>query len=280
MRKLIPLVLALSSLTAFGAAPTADRASMAAQNFCDERSNDPHALQSLITQRDNQLGFVNQGGLFGGGVCWWHSRFTRSAAYLAVFDPSLPKPTDEEAKKIISRLRDRKGVTLIPGFRNLYEFSVAYPNQIQSKLNDWQRSDGILKASWVRGLSGKSEISADELSKRMDELYERVSKGEVVYQMLQMPGVVAHAWLVTGMEKTDDGYRLEVVDSNVGTDHYVYRQGMTTFNYQGWYKFVPYTGQLGEERKLQDKVSEFCTGKKPERQDNTDTNEENPETVN
>ena len=123
MRKLIPFVLALSSLTAIGAAPTADRASMAAQNFCAERSNDPHALQSLISQRDNQLGFVNQGGLFGGGVCWWHSRFTRSAAYLAVFDPSLPRPSDEDAKKIISRLRDRKGVTLIPGFRNLFEFS-------------------------------------------------------------------------------------------------------------------------------------------------------------
>lgn len=264
------LALVLSSLPAFAASPEADRASLAAQKFCEDRIEDSHQLQSFIVNRYNQLSFTNQGGVFGGGVCWWHSRFTRSAAYLAVFDATLPKPTDEEAKKIIGRLRDRKGVTLIPGFKNLYEFSLAYGNQIQSKLNDWQRSDGLLKASWVRGLSGSSEIGAEEMTRRMDELYERVQRGEVVYQMLQMPGVVAHAWLVTGMEKTSDGYKLEVIDSNSGTDHYTFRNGMTTFNYMGWYKFVPYTGQLGEEQKLNSKLVEFCTGKKPAKVEETD----------
>lgn len=273
MQKLIPFVLALSSLSSFAAIQEADRASVAAGKFCEERLSDAHQLQSFITKRNNQLYFTNQGGVFGGGVCWWHSRFTRSAAYLAVFDPSLPKPSDEDAKKIIGRLRDRKGVTLIPGFKNLNEFSIAYGNQIQSKLNDWQRSDGLLKASWVKGLSGSSEISAEEMSQRMDELFERVQRGEIVYQMLQMPGVVAHAWLVTGMEKTYDGYRLQVIDSNSGTEIYTFRNGMTTFNYMNWYKFVPYTGQLGEEQKLSSKLIEFCTGKRPEKE----SKEKNPD---
>lgn len=257
MKKLPLLLIALGSLSAF-AETELDKNSVAARAFCEERLSSPTGVQDLLEDRFNQLGFINKGGLFGGGVCWWHSRFTRSAAYLAVFDPSLPRPSDEEAKKIIERLRQRKGMTLIPGFRNLNEFSFSYQDEIQGKLNDWQRSDGVLKASWVKGLSGNSEVGEEKLSESMDELYERVSRGEVVYQMLQMPGVVAHAWLVTGMEITADGYQLTVIDSNIGKDTYVFRRGMTRFNYLGWYRFVPYTGETKEEEKLRKKLTDFC----------------------
>jgi hypothetical protein len=274
MRTLAIFALGLMSLSAFAQ----DRDSEAARSFCDSRMSDSHSVQNIISNSDNQLYFRNQGGMFGGGVCWWHSRFTRSAAYLAIFDPSLPKPSDEEAKKIISRLRDRKGITLIPGFSNLRDFSLSYRDSIQSKLNDWQRSDGILKASWVKGLSGSSDVDPTKLEKTMDELYDRVSKGEVVYQMLQMPGVIAHAWLVSGMEKTDDGYKLQIIDSNIGNDEYTYRKGMTQFNYMGYYHFVPYTGQQGEEKKLMSKMTEFCTGKKPDSQQDDSNTDTNPET--
>jgi hypothetical protein len=278
MCKLFILFLGLLSFSAFAETATLNRESDAANAFCENRTKDSTALQNLIQKNDNQLYFTNQGGFFGGGVCWWHSRFTRSAAYLAVFDPTLPKPTDEEAKKIIQRLRSRKGMTLIPGFKNLREFSLSYRDQIQDKLNDWQRTDGVLKASWIKGLSGKSNVETEKLEQGMDELYERVQKGEVVYQMLQMPGIVAHAWLVVGMEKTADGYKLTVIDSNTGTDTFTFRTGMTTFPYHGWYKFVPYTGQVKEEKKLMNKMSKFCNGEETQEDNSNEETEEDSRT--
>lgn len=252
MKLLLILLLAVPSLSLLAQSENSSRV------FCDGRLSSPEAVQNIINQSQNQLSFTNQGGIFGGGVCWWHSRFTRAAAYLAVFDPSLPRPTEEEAQDIINTLRDRKRVVVIPGYQNLYEFSRVHREKIQDKLNDWQRSDGVLKASWIQGLQGSSETEASKLQTLMDELFERVSAGEVVYQKLQMPGVVAHAWLVTGMEQTRDGYRLTVVDSNVGRANYTYRQGMTSFNYHGWYQFVPYTHQTKEEEKLREKLADYC----------------------
>ncbi|MFL5785932.1 MAG: hypothetical protein ACJ76H_15040 [Bacteriovoracaceae bacterium] len=274
MRTLLALAIGLMSLSALA---EIDRASMASKNFCEKRSSDPHALQTLITDYNNQLYFMNEGGLFGGGVCWWHSRFTRSALYLAVFDPSLPKPSDAEAREIIGRIRDRKGITLVPGFKNLRDFSLAYRDEIQHKLNDWQKSDGVLKAAWVQGLSGKPAVDAAQLEKIMDETYERVQKGEVLYQMLQMKGIDSHAWLVVGMEKLSDGYKLTVIDSNTGTDTFTYQKGMTNFPYHGWYSFVPYTHQVKEERKLSNKFSDFCTGKKVKEEKPQDNQQDSPE---
>jgi hypothetical protein len=65
----------------------------------------------------------------------------------------------------------------------------------------------------------------------MDELYDQVQKGEVVYQKLQLQGIDAHAWLVIGMVKTRDGYTLKIIDSNfpLETIDYVYQKGMTNF---------------------------------------------------
>lgn len=270
------------SFGAFAQSPmTPDKDSQAGKSFCEERLSDDRALQRLIRNTENQIGFTNKGGLFGGGTCWWHSRFTRAALYQAVFDPSLPKPELKEAKKLITRIRNRAGMTLIPGYRNLRELSYDFPNEIQDKLNDWQKADGAFKATWVKGLSGKPEVAPEKLSVQMDELFVRVNRGEIVYQMLQMPGITAHAWLVTGMKKTADGYELNVVDSNTGNDTYFYREGMTTFNYMGWYKFVPYTGQEGEERKLRERMSDFCKEKSletPETPKADDPNE-SPEEV-
>lgn len=240
-----------------------DKISLAQQNFCEERLASKNAMQSIIAKANNQLSFMNQGGFLNGGVCWWHSRFTRAAAYLAIFDPSLPYPSREEAKEIINHIRKRKGMIVIPGFRNLYEFSNYYSHEIIEKLEDWQRSDTVMKFSWFKGMVRNVELPPEKLEEKMHDLYKRVQDGEVVYQMLQMPGVVAHAWLVVGMRPTSSGYIISAVDSNFpgGPVEFPYYFGSKTIDYIGdlsGYTFVPHAGNTKEERKLRRKMERAC----------------------
>ena len=206
------------------------------------------------------MAFTNQGGMMGGGVCWWHSRYTRNAAYLVQFRPDLPRETDEKKiKKMVADIRKGKKIVVVPGYKNLREFSAVNYKEVQNKLEDWQETDGILHFQWVAGLSGSTKVDAGNLESKMDALYERIQKGEVVYQKLQMPGVVAHAWLVVGMERVSDGYKLEVLDSNTyrGPDVYKYTIGMDAFRYYGD-DFVPYTGKTKEERRLRKILNKEC----------------------
>lgn len=256
MRSSLALIALFTSSLAFAQTETLTDAKT---RFCQERLSSSDSVQMLISQKANQLSMVNEGGLFNAGVCWWHSRFTRSAAYLAIFDPSLPRPSQDEAKSIISHLRKRAGVITVPGFRNLMEFSAYYQNEIQDKLEDWQKTDGVLKVSWIQGLKGDHDVNPEKLERKMNALYERVSQGEVVYQVLQMPGITAHSWLVVGMTQKNSGYEIKVLDSNFGNiETYIYIPGMTEFSYYGGTKFVPYTGQEKEERKLREKLMKEC----------------------
>lgn len=258
MKLALSLSVATLGLSAFALELTeADRAAKA--RFCDERLAQTGSVQQLLLDRKNHLAFANQGGMMNGGVCWWHSRYTRNAAYLAQFRPDLPRPTDENTlKRMVVDLRKGKKIVVIPGYRNLGEFSASNYQAIQNKLEDWQETDGILHFQWVAGLSGNSEVSEENLAQKMDQLFERVSRGEVVYQKLQMPGIVAHAWLVVGMTKLPEGgYRLNVVDSNnYGASTVTYRPGMKTMG--GYYNFVPYTGKTKEERRLRRILRREC----------------------
>jgi hypothetical protein len=221
------------------------------------------------------LSFSNQGGLFGGGVCWWHSRFTRNAAYIVRFRPDLTAPSETEAKRIIKDIRSAKKIIEVPGFANLYDFSRSYDDLILKELEAWQRKDGFVNQQWVAGLSGSSTNKPEALAEKMDELFVRVQSGEVVYQKLQMPGVVAHAWLVVGMTQIEDGYRLLVLDSNTySPDTYTFRKGMTYLNYHGFSHFVPYTGKTKEEAKLKRIVAKDCAEDQVPEADNDEDSEE------
>lgn len=229
------------------------------ERFCSERVVDEHALQRFLRNSDNRLAFTNGGGLMGGGVCWWHSRFTRNAAYLVQFRPDLPAETDAKAiKRMVTDIRKGKKVVVVPGFRNLREFSTAYIDEIQSKLEGWQKHDGFIEQAWITGLSGSTEVTAEDLGKKMDDLYALVGEGDVVYQRLQLPGIASHAWLVVDMEKTAGGYKIYIIDSNTySIDTYEYRQGDTSFSYWGD-NFVPYTGKTKEEQRLQKILNKSC----------------------
>ncbi len=272
LRKLVALTLLVSSLSAL--AQDDVKAKKAKENFCNKRA-EASSIQEILLNPSSTLSFSNQGGLLGGGVCWWHSRFTRNAAYIVRFRPDLAAPTEAEAKKIIKDIRSAKKIVEVPGFANLYDFSRSHDELILRELEAWQRKDGFVNQQWVAGLSGSSNIKPEALEQRMDELFARVQMGEVVYQKLQMPGITAHAWLVLGMTKTSNGYRLLVLDSNsYSPDTYDYEKGMTSFEYHGFTNFVPYTGKTKEENKMKSIVAKDCSFEEPEVDGADDSDEE------
>lgn len=233
-------------------------ASIYAADFCGDRS-EPSFAQERLKVVENQLSFLNAGGLANGGVCWWHSRFTRNASLVARFRPDLPRPSLGQARKLIHAIRLGKSIVDVPGYSDLETFSVDFQQAIQTKLEEWQAADGFWRGAWQTGLEGTTRVPAAKLSSMMDQLYARVRAKQVVYQKLQLPGIVSHAWLVLGMTKEVDGYTLFVHDSNYhGVRAHRYRLGMTNLLY-GSDPFVPYTEQTEELSALENVVRAFCT---------------------
>lgn len=221
------------------------------------------AINQLLANKDNRMGFVNEGGLFGKGTCWWHSSLTRAAAYLAYYDPTARKPTQSEARDIIEKLSQMNEVVRIPGYQNWNHFSGAHQLLIQDKLNSWQKSEA-LNFGWVRGTHGSAGNNARDMRQQMDALYNEVRlHGRPVYQMLQMTGYVAHAWIVLDVEKTAQGYHFYVTDSNhEGIDKWSYTYGAPHFYYisTSVETFIPYTNskEKGQQAMLQNAVRNFC----------------------
>lgn len=238
--------------------------SQSLDQFCVDRSN-IRFTKDLTNSSANLMAFSNYGGIANGGVCWWHSRFQRNALYLTIYSPQKKRPTDEEAAKLVEKIRDAKEVIEIPGYRSFSEFSYYHQRQIQRELEKWQKGDGIVKFNWVIGLSGDNVVSAEKMKEMMDELYDYVEvQGHIAYQKLQIKGVTAHAWLVINMRKTADGYDLETLDSNFPnrTNIYRYSQGMTSFNHYHYGRFTPYLERKGEMDKIVLSIMKQC---EPER---------------
>jgi hypothetical protein len=229
------------------------------KSFCTHRTKADY-YQKLLKEEDNNLFFNNYGGLQNGGVCWWHSRFSRNATYIALFRPDLAKPNPEMAKKIIKKIRKGSEVVTIPGYENLKDFSSDYEADIQDELEDWQIASGTIGFQWIKGLAGGTEKSAKDFKKKMDELYLQVSADkDIVYQKLQIKGITSHAWLVVGMEKITKGYKLYVVDSNYfSVQVHTYQEGMTSFSDGMYGEFMSYTNFESELNDLKKAVSKFC----------------------
>lgn len=230
------------------------------KQHCANVAADPALFLKTLNQSENRLSFTNHGGLFNGGVCWWHSRLTRAAQYLAVFDPSATPVTEDEAYDLVRRLRDGRPVT-INGYKNLYEFSLAHYRPIQQNLEEWQISNGGFGLGFLDGLMGSTSVPADELKSLLDATYSNLKKNQKpIYQVLQLPGVTARAWLVIDMQPTANGYQFSVVDSNYyGIQSWNYTYGASGFHY-GSSPFVSYTTQRGlkEEALLTKRMNEAC----------------------
>lgn len=239
-------------LNAFSASESLDQ-------FCEDRF-EPKFVKSLTLDPTNLMSFKNHGGLAGGGVCWWHSRFQRNALYLTYFSPDKEKLPAHEIPWLLRRIRNANEVLEIPGFSNFQEFSSHYKNEIQEELETWQRFEGF-RFTWIRGFRGSSRVSPEWMRKLMDNLFEEVEeKNNIGYQKLQMKGIKAHAWLVINMIKLENGYDLEVLDSNLPdmTMMYQYRHGDTHLVYADGAQFTPYLEYVNEMERINSAISRAC----------------------
>jgi hypothetical protein len=231
------------------------------QEHCKKNAADSELIIKKLHHKENRLSFTNHGGLFDKGVCWWHSRLTRTAQYMAAFDPMAPALSESEAYAQVKRLRNGKPTTF-NGYKNLQEFSKVHYKAIQKNLEEWQISSGGFQLGFLDGIRGSTSVPAAELKTLMDTTYGEFSKNrKPIYQVLQLPGVMAHSWLLIDMQPTVDGYEFEVVDSNfLGNQYWSYKNGDTNLFY-GDAPFVNYTTYRGkiEEGVLSRRLKETCS---------------------
>lgn len=256
--KIVAFLILTTSFSSFATRPSSNM-----NQFCNDRRDNEY-VKTLTKDPDNLMAFRNFGGIGGGGVCWWHSRFQRNSLYLTIFKPHSNRPTEDEAYLLIKKLRAGREIVTIPGYENLRDFSLDFQVMIQEELEAWQRTDGA-KFAWVRGLRGKSVVSADKMKTLMDELYTDVEiRGNIAYQKLQIKGITAHAWLVVNMKKERNGYLLEVIDSNYPrvTMFYRYEEGDTRFNHEYYGEFTPYLEETKEMERIVSTIQGNCNSQK------------------
>lgn len=222
-------------------------------------AEDPDYVRGLTTPRftnPNLLGFKNGGGIGGEGVCWWHSRFTRAALYLAYFVPDAPRPDAHALRRILRGLMAADEVVAIPGYRTMEEFSRDKQAEIQQRLERAQILEGIFQFCWVNGLAGLTKVSPEHMKALMDKIYVAVRDDGISYVKLQCPGIASHAWLMTAMEpRPDGGYHCWFLDSNwVGTSPWTYKLGMTAL----WGELgVPYLQREQELVQIKQTIRRF-----------------------
>jgi hypothetical protein len=255
MKTLIFALLAVFSLNTYSSLLPLNK-----EDYCG-RFKDTTILNSITTEPINLMSFKNQGGLFNGGVCWWHSRFQRNIFYLSIFKPELPKPSAKEIKALIKEIRTGEKVITIPGFSNFSEFTETYKKEILAELESWQLYDGVVLGSWVDGLKGDTKVRPEVLKAMMDKVYKYVEVDKkIAYQKLQIKGITSHAWLIVGMKEGPSGYEVGLIDSNNPrqSENYTYKVGDESFYEKSYGNFVPYLEFTREEERLASVAKTFC----------------------
>ncbi|NLP06065.1 hypothetical protein GX411_08970 [Candidatus Fermentibacteria bacterium] len=207
----------------------------------------------------NLPGFTNEGGLLGRGVCWWHSRLTRAALYLAYFEPGLPGPDGAGARRALSALMRCERVVAIPGYLCFRDFSMDHRHVVQRFLEQMQIHDGLFRFAWVDGLSGGSSLPPGRLAALMDSIYESNERDGLSYVKLQVPGWDAHAWIITEMKRTvDGGYLVRYLDSNsTSSASCRFVPGDARVGGRG----VPWLQRTRELRKIRKAIEDFRRGR-------------------
>lgn len=233
------------------------------QEFCSHK-DDPNYFKELASRPQNQIAFVNpHAGLGNGGLCWWHSQLQGSSLFLTVYRPDLAKPKGDEVSYIFEAIMKTQAVIEIPGYSNFSDFTADNEKLLIQLLADWQISQGVFGFGFVDGIAADS-MSAASLRADMDDLFDRVeNKKEITYQVLKMPGLEAHAWLVVHMTRNSlGGYHLQVLDSNFsGLQDYDYSPGQTSFAYTALgVEFAPRTHREGDLSDYQELMTNYCSG--------------------
>lgn len=254
LKTLTATLLLTSTLSFAGTLPTTKA------EFC-ARYADTTVLSTYTSESSNLMAFKNNGGIFNGGVCWWHSRFQRNVFYLSIFRPDLNPPTASEIRALIKEIRAGQSIVTIPGFSNFADFSETYKTEIQAELDAWQRFDGIVWAVWIDGLKGATKVKPDVLKTMMDTVFQYVEVDKkIAYQKLQIKGITSHAWLIVGMKKGENGYEVGLIDSNIPrmSRNYSYKVGDSSFNEKSYGDFVPYLEFTREESRISSVAKKFC----------------------
>ena len=228
-----------------------------AVDFCARSDED---LRAAFEDPALRLGFQNQGGLLNGGTCWWHSRLQRAAVYLARFRPELPRPDQSGVERILKDLVHFRSVVEIPGYSGFAEFSHDHERLVQRELDLWQIRDGFVNQQWIRGLSGRPELPARRLEKRMEKIHRAFKTSKPgLWLMVQMKGITSHALLLLGMEPTSEGYHLRFIDSNFPdeTRELEYHRGERKLDL-GYATFVPYAGYRNDLRRIAAAIDSHC----------------------
>jgi hypothetical protein len=226
------------------------------------------------TEYENLFAFANSSSesFVNFGICWWHSRFQRSALYLANFRPNLEKLEHNAYIPLIMDLIAMKKVVEIPGYRNFHEFTGEFEKEIIGALAEWQILDGAKLAPVIDGLSGSTHEPAVALRERMDQTYDRMlRKKAILWQQLILPGIGTHSWLLLDIQPIREGnadnpfivkgYKLAILDSNspsrVITPSYHF--GDSSISFYGE-KMIPVTDHDDELPKFEDALREYCGG--------------------
>lgn len=233
-----------------------------AQEFCDRSRS---TIADLLIQPEHRIDFKNRGGLFGGGVCWWHARLQRSSLYLARYNPSAPKPNAAQVRQIILALKNMNRVVTIPGYENFNTFTQENQKSVQTILEGWQREDGILNFEWMRGISGRYQLPARELEVKMKKLYHFFEQSPLpVWIMAQMKGITSHSYLIRHMVSLPSGFEMEVIDSNKPKEIRIvrYQFGDVDLHAEGSKaKFIPYTGFQEDFTRIARSLANYCKDK-------------------
>jgi hypothetical protein len=223
---------------------------------------DQSFIKKTLLSSKNRVSFVNSGGLFNGGVCWWHSRLQRASVYLVEYRPDLSPPSDDEAYNIVNALRIMNKIVIIPGYSDFESFSRDHRIVTQEMLNLWQRIDGFINFQWIRGISGQSSLDPLAMKQKMDNVFYYFMRTSLpVWLMAQIQGVTSHSLLLINMTHRLNGYDLTVIDSNhpLETKKIEYNVG-DEFLRNDNYRFVPYVGFQNDFSKIYGTLSKQCKG--------------------
>lgn len=208
----------------------------------------------------NLLGFTNHGGLLGKGVCWWHSRLTRNALYLAYFLPEEPPPPPAGVSRILGDLMNARAVTAVPGHSCLRRFSLEHRDEIESLLQRRQILEGFLHFAWINGLVGLCRMEPCRMRSAMEHLHEAAMRG-LVYVKFQNPGLDAHSIIVTSSEKLrGGGYLSRYLDSNSRKEEsFAYHFGYRYVTLASGMTGVPYVQRSGELTRILGLLRDFVS---------------------
>lgn len=232
--------------------------------------------QTLDTA-DRTFLFNNPPGPTRSGLCWLHSRLQRNFAYLALWRPDLAEPSRPQILAIIDRIAHRRGVTEIPGFRNLGEFSLRFEAELVDAMVRMGVECVVNTNDCLARIDDSYRPSPQEFAGQMMWIYERYiqNPGEIIFvrtralefehHVLRFFG--AHSALILKMRplnaspfSANTGFEVEYIDSSDASHimRSIYHFGDTSIHGLSdhvWHSHYEYEGDI---REMREQIRSYC----------------------